>query len=72
MKSSKIKKFKYTIYLILGIILFISGLLVINYLAWLGWVLIIVGGLFIFVKMFKIRKINLFLKKKKAEIAAKK
>ena len=63
MKKPKKKKLKSTIYLIIGIILFLSGLFLINYIAWLGWVLIIIGSIFLFIKMRKIRKINIFLKK---------
>ena len=63
MKKPKKKKLKSTIYLIIGIILFLSGLFLINYIAWLGWVLIIIGSIFLFIKMLKIRKINIFLKK---------
>jgi len=67
MKKPKKKKLNSTIYLIIGMILFLSGLFLVNYLAWLewlGWILIIIGSIFIFTKMLKIRKINLFLKKK--------
>lgn len=63
MKKPKKKKLKSTIYLIIGIILFFSGLFLVNYIAWLGWVLIIIGSIFIFIKMLKIKKINIFLKK---------
>jgi len=71
MKKLRKKKLNSTIYLIIGIILFLSGLFLVNYTNWLGWVLIIIGSIFIFIKMFKIRKINLSLKKKIIEKVAK-
>jgi len=71
MKKLRKKKLKYTIYLIMGIILFLSGLFLINYIGWLGWVLIIIGSIFIFIKMFKIRKINISLENKIIENAVK-
>ena len=55
----------------MGIILFLSGLFLINYIGWLGWVLIIIGSIFIFIKMFKIRKINISLENKIIENAVK-
>ena len=63
MEKPKKKKLNSTIYLMVGIILFLSGLFLVSYINWLGWVLIITGSIFIFIKMLKIRKINIFLKK---------
>ena len=64
MKKRKLKSKKYssTIFLLIGIVLFLIGIVLIKFFQILAWTLIIIATFIIFRRMFKIKKVNKKLK----------